>query len=52
MVYFLQRYGYSLLFFAALAENLGAPIPSYPLILLGAAYIMLYWKGYGAISAK
>jgi membrane protein DedA with SNARE-associated domain len=37
MVYFLQRYGYSLLFSAALAENLGLPVPSYPLILLGAA---------------
>ncbi len=37
MVYFLSRYGYWLVFLAALAENLGLPIPSYPVILVSAA---------------
>lgn len=37
MVHFLRQYGYSLVFLAVLAENLGLPVPSYPLVLVGAA---------------
>jgi membrane protein DedA with SNARE-associated domain len=37
MVYFLRQYGYWVIFVAALAENLGLPLPSYPVILVGAA---------------
>ena len=37
MVHFLRQYGYTLVFFVVLAENLGLPIPSYPLILVAAA---------------
>ncbi len=37
MVYFLRQYGYWLVFLVALAESLGLPVPSFPLILVGAA---------------
>ncbi len=37
MVHFLRQYGYTLVFLAVLAENLGLPVPSFPLILVGAA---------------
>lgn len=37
MIYFLSRYGYWLVFLVTLAENLGLPIPSYPLMLISAA---------------
>jgi membrane protein DedA with SNARE-associated domain len=37
MVYFLRQYGYALIFLAVFAENLGLPLPSYLLILVGAA---------------
>lgn len=37
MVDTFRQYGYALLFVAILAETLGLPIPSYPLVLLAAA---------------
>ncbi len=37
MVHILHQYGYSFIFLAVFAENLGLPIPSYPLILVAAA---------------
>ncbi len=37
MFYFLRQYGYTLVFLAVLAENLGLPVPSYPVILVSAA---------------
>ncbi len=37
MVYFLHQYGYWLVFLAVLLENLGLPVPSYPIVLVGAA---------------
>ena len=37
MVHILHQYGYSIIFLAVFAENLGLPIPSYPLILFAAA---------------
>ena len=37
MVHILRQYGYSFIFLAAFAENLGLPIPSYPVILVAAA---------------
>ncbi len=37
MVQIFREYGYGLLFAAILAETLGLPIPSYPLVLLAAA---------------
>ncbi len=37
MVYFLREFGYWLVFVVALAENLGLPVPSFPVILVGAA---------------
>jgi membrane protein DedA with SNARE-associated domain len=37
MVYFLRQYGYWLILVAALAENLGLPVPSYLVIIVGAA---------------
>lgn len=37
MVYLFREYGYWLIFLASLAENLGLPVPSFPLILVGAA---------------
>lgn len=37
MVHIFREYGYSLLFVSILAETLGLPIPSYPLVLLAAA---------------
>ena len=37
MVQVLRHYGYSFLFLAVLAENLGLPVPSYPFILVGTA---------------
>jgi membrane protein YqaA with SNARE-associated domain len=36
MVHFLREYGYSLLFLAILAENLGLPVPSQALVLAAA----------------
>jgi len=37
MVQILHHYGYSFIFLAVLAESLGLPIPSFPLILVAAA---------------
>jgi len=37
MVHILRQYGYSFIFLAVFAENLGLPVPSYPLILVAAA---------------
>ncbi len=37
MAYFLQVYGYQLVFSVVLAENLGLPLPSYALVLAAAA---------------
>jgi membrane protein DedA with SNARE-associated domain len=37
MVHILHQYGYSIIFLAVFAENLGLPLPSYPLILVAAA---------------
>lgn len=37
MIHFLRHYGYTLIFLGVLAENLGLPVPSYPLLLVGAA---------------
>jgi len=37
MVHFLNQYGFSFLFLAVFAENLGLPVPSYPIILVAAA---------------
>lgn len=37
MVYFLRQYGYGLIFFLVLGENLGLPVPSFPVVLIGAA---------------
>jgi membrane protein DedA with SNARE-associated domain/rhodanese-related sulfurtransferase len=37
MVHILGQYGYSFLFLVAFAENLGLPVPCYPLILVAAA---------------
>lgn len=37
MVHFLSQYGYSLIFLVVLAENLGLPVPSYPVLLAGTA---------------
>ena len=38
MVHILHQYGYSFIFLAVFAENLGLPVPSYPLILVAAAF--------------
>jgi membrane protein DedA with SNARE-associated domain len=37
MVHILRQYGYSFIFLAAFAENLGLPVPCYPVILVAAA---------------
>ena len=37
MVQILRQYGYSFIFLAVLVENLGLPVPSFPLILVGTA---------------
>ena len=37
MVHILRQYGYSFIFLAVFAENLGLPVPSYPVILVAAA---------------
>lgn len=37
MVHVLRQYGYPFILLAVFAENLGLPIPSYPLILVGTA---------------
>lgn len=37
MIHILRQYGYSFVFLAVFAENLGLPIPSYPVILVGTA---------------
>lgn len=37
MIHFLRQYGYSLIFLVPLAENLGLPVPSYPVILVSVA---------------
>lgn len=37
MVHILRQYGYSFIFLAVFAENLGVPVPSYPLMMVGAA---------------
>ncbi len=37
MIHILRQYGYSFIFLAVFAENLGVPVPSYPVILVGAA---------------
>lgn len=37
MVFFLRQYGYTLVFLAVLAESMGLPVPSYPLLLVGTA---------------
>lgn len=37
MTHILRQYGYSLIFVAVLAENLGLPVPSYALVLVAAA---------------
>ena len=39
MTHFLELYGYWLIFGMALAENLGVPLPSYPLLLMAATMI-------------
>jgi membrane protein DedA with SNARE-associated domain len=48
MVQIFREYGYGLLFVAILAETLGLPIPSYPLVLLAVALtadLRLSWSG-------
>jgi membrane protein DedA with SNARE-associated domain len=40
MVHILRQYGYSLIFVAVLAENLGLPVPSYALVLVAGALSM------------
>jgi membrane protein DedA with SNARE-associated domain len=37
MVHILNQYGYPFIFLVVFAENLGLPVPSYPVILVGAA---------------
>lgn len=37
MVHILRQYGYSFIFLAAFAENVGLPVPAYPVILVAAA---------------
>jgi len=37
MVYILRTYGYSFIFLTVLAENLGLPVPSYPVMLFASA---------------
>ena len=37
MIYFLRQYGYWLVFFVTLAENLGVPLPSFPVALIAVA---------------
>lgn len=37
MIYILRQYGYSIIFLSVFAEDLGLPIPSFPLILVGTA---------------
>jgi membrane protein DedA with SNARE-associated domain len=37
MVHILHEYGYSFIFLAVFAENLGLPLPSFPIILIAAA---------------
>lgn len=37
MVHILHQYGYSIIFLAVLAENLGLPVPSFPLLVVAAA---------------
>jgi membrane protein DedA with SNARE-associated domain len=37
MVHILRQYGYSFILVAVFAENLGLPVPSYPVMLVGAA---------------
>ena len=39
MVHFLEIYGYWLVFGAVLAENLGVPLPSFPVVLLAASMV-------------
>jgi membrane protein DedA with SNARE-associated domain len=39
MVHFLEVYGYWVVFAAVLAESLGVPLPSFPVILLGASML-------------
>ena len=37
MVHILRQYGYSFIFLASFAENLGLPVPTYPVLLAAAA---------------
>ncbi|MDR3677415.1 MAG: VTT domain-containing protein [Acidobacteriota bacterium] len=37
MVHILRQYGYSFIFLAVFAENVGLPVPSYPVMLVAAA---------------
>ena len=37
MIHILRQHGYPLLFLVVLVENLGLPVPSYPLVLVGVA---------------
>jgi hypothetical protein len=38
MVYILRHYGHSVIFLVVFAENLGLPVPSYPVILVDADF--------------
>lgn len=53
MVDILRQYGYSIIFLAVFVENLGVPVPSYPLILFATALattLNLHWGGILAVS--
>lgn len=51
MVHFLLRYGYSLVFLTVLAENLGLPVPSYPLVLVASALATQFRFTVGGVVA-
>lgn len=51
MVHILRQYGYSFIFLAALAENLGLPVPAYPVILVAAAVAVQLHLSFVAIFA-
>lgn len=51
MIAILRHYGYSFIFLVVFAENLGLPVPSYPVILVGAGLAAeLHFRVYGLLA--
>jgi len=50
VIHILRQHGYPLLFVAVLVENLGLPVPSYALVLLGAALVADLHLSLGGIA--